>query len=174
MHNNNQQGQHQSNETVDSLSCTYIYGISDDGYCLARGQLTNATIIQMRRLSRKYRKKRSKKLLEAKSPAIGGFEIMMQIAGNPVVIEQYTQHVLKAWSSYLTYTRTFGYIKRPLFLAGIHLILIGSYRDDGSMRIEMTAVPSPNLLTDEDLKEIAKEFEAVKKNISSIKNSKSS
>ncbi|MCG7884220.1 MAG: hypothetical protein AB2669_17590 [Candidatus Thiodiazotropha endolucinida] len=144
----------------DALSGTFLYGIHWDGHCLARGQLTNRALWQMRKMSRKYKEKRTKKLSEAKSPATGGFELMMQVAGNPGVIQQYTPRVLKAWSDYFTYTRHFSFIKSPVFQSGIHLILIGWYLDDGSMRIRSTVVPHPKMLTDDDLMEVAKEFMA--------------
>lgn len=142
----------------EALSGTFIYGIHWDGHCLARGQLTNTALWQMRKMSRKYKEKRTKKLSEVIAPATGGFELMMQVAGNPGVIQQYTPRALKAWSDYFTYTRHFSFIKRPMFQSGIHLILIGWYLGDGSMRIRTTVVPHPEMLTGDDLMKVAKEY----------------
>lgn len=148
------------NAMKDSLSGTFLYQIYWDGHCLTRGQLTNRTIWQMRKMSRKYKEKRVKKLTDAKSPVVGGFELMMQVSGNPGLIEQFAPGVLKACSDYFTYTQHFSFIKKPMFQSGIHLILIGWHLDDGSMRIKTTAVSHPKMLTDENLFVVANEFMA--------------
>ena len=142
----------------DILSGAFIYGIHWDGHCLARGQLTNRALWQMQKMSRKYKDKRTGKLQEFKSPAVGGFELMMQVAGNKAAIQELSPRVLRAWSDYFTYTRHFSFIKSGMFSAGVHLILIGWYVSDGTMRIRSTVVPHSKLLSDPELVDIAKEF----------------
>lgn len=147
-----------SPDARDALSGAYIYGISWDGHCLARGQLTNRALWQMRKMSRKHKEKRSKMLQETKSAASGGFELMMQVAGNPAAIQELSPRALRAWSDYYTYTRHFTFIKSEMFPAGIHLILLAWYLKDGSMRIRATVVQHSKMLTDDELVAVAEEF----------------
>lgn len=147
-----------SSDVRDALSGAFIYGISWDGHCLARGQLTNRALWQMRKMSRKHKDKRSKMLQESKSAAAGGFELMMQIAGNPAAIQELSPRALRAWSDYFTYTRHFSLIKSEMFPAGIHLILLGWYLENGSMRIRTTVIQHPKMLTDHELVVVAEEF----------------
>ena len=145
-------------EAKNALSGAYVYGLSWDGNCLSRGQLTQKALWQMRKLSRKYKEKRNKKLLVAKSPAIGGFELMMQMAGNPIAIQQNTPMVLQAWSDYFTYTKQFSYIKNQMYQTGVHLVLIGWYLENGSMRIRPTITVHPGMLSEGELQKIANAF----------------
>lgn len=142
----------------DALSNTFIYGVDWEDHCLARGQLTHRALWQMRKMSRKYAGERSIKLEEAKKPARGGFELMMQLAGHRNLSQQHTPKVIGAWADYFTYTRQFGQIKSSLFQTGVHLIVFGWYTKKGIMRLRTTVVPHPHMLGDDELKQVAAIF----------------
>ena len=142
----------------DELSGAFIYGLHWDGHCLARGQLTRKALWQMRKLSRKHSDKRISKLAEVKSPAIGGFDLMMQASGNPAFTQKCTPMVLKAWSDYFTYSKKFSYIKSHLFQSGIHLIIIAWYSHQMSFQMKTVVVPYPRMLSNDQLEVISKEF----------------
>lgn len=142
----------------EALSNTYIYGLDWQGNCLARGQLTHRAIWQMRKMARKYSGSRTTKLEEAKQPARGGFELMMQLAGHQSISQQYTPRVIRAWADYVTYTRQFSFIKSSLFQAGVHLIVFGWYTNAGIMRLRTTIVPHSHMLTEDELKRVASTF----------------
>lgn len=142
----------------ESLSGAFIYGLHWDGHCLARGQLTRKALWKMRKLSRKHSEKRIIKLAELKSPAMGGFELMMQASGNPAFTQKYTPMVLKAWSDFFTYSKKFSYIKSHLFQSGVHLIIIAWYSQQMSFQMKTVVVPYPRVLSIDQLEVISKEF----------------
>jgi len=147
-----------SENTQDQLSGAFIYGLHWDGHCLARGQLTRKALRHMCKLSRKHREKRISKLADSKSPAIGGFELMMQASGNPAFTQKYTPMVLKAWSDYFTYSKKFSYIKSHLFQTGVHLIIISWYSHQMTFQMKTVVVPYPRMLANDQLEVISKEF----------------
>lgn len=147
-----------SENTIDQMSGAFVYGLHWDGHCLARGQLTKKALWQMRKLSRKHSGKRIAKFAASKSPAIGGFELMMQASGNLAFAQKHTPIVLEAWSDYFTYSKKFSYIKSYLFQSGVHLIIIAWYSPQMSLQMKTVVVPYPKMLCDDQLEVISKNF----------------
>lgn len=140
------------------LSNTFVYGVDWQGNCLARGQLTQRALWQMRKSCRKHSGDRTAKREEALKPACGGVELMMQLAGHENMSHQYSSRVIRAWADYLTYTRQFSFIRNSTFQSGAHLIIFGWYTKTGTMRLRTTVVPFPRMLTADELKEVAAIF----------------
>lgn len=139
---------------MQPLSKTWVYGVTWDGERLAVGHLTSQSLWQMRTNARKNQKKRVEYKAQSRSAAVGGFELMLQIAGNAKLISEASPKVILAWAEYLTYTKLFKELRDIVFPEGVHLILIGWATQDGHFHLKPKIAVFERILTAEQIKEI--------------------
>lgn len=140
-------------------SNTYLYvAHRATGDTLFTGRLTVDRLQEMRLDHKKNRRKLRARSSETLRFARGGFEILLQLAGN---LEALPDKVLLAVNSLLDFAKyqpDFAVLDDRCFNYGLHIVLFGEYNGASKIRLTMKTVLHNRELTAEDIKSILAEI----------------
>lgn len=137
------------------LSDTYVYGATWDGELLLQGRLTAGSVFSLAREEKRYRSQREKALKVKRSRAVGGFELAMQLVSTKTELETSAPLIIEAWMNYAAHTKIYSQLNQYRHKEGVHIVILGWYLKDGSLKLKTEIALNEHRLTPEQIKHVA-------------------